>query len=84
MSRKIHIAASPITNTIYAGHVLKDGMTWGTNQQDVTIEALMAVIEHALKHKKRKGTNVIISKMDGTPEFEIVINELIKQAQGNG
>jgi hypothetical protein len=76
MSRKIHIAASPITNTIYAGHVLKDGMTWGSNQQDVTIEALTAVIDHALRHKERKGGNVVISKMDGTPEFEIVVNDL--------
>lgn len=76
MSRKIHISPSPITNTIFAGHVLKDGVTWGSNQQDVTIEALTAVIDHALRHKKRKGTNVIISSMDGTPEFEIIIKEL--------
>ena len=26
--RKLHVGTSPLTNRIYAGHVLKDGATW--------------------------------------------------------
>lgn len=50
--KPIHIGVSPLTNTIYAGHVLKDGHTWAANKQDVTIEALVAVAEHAINFGK--------------------------------
>ena len=59
--RKLHIAASPLTGTIFVGSVLKDGRTWAANKQDVTIDALVAVAEHALKF----GMPVEISKEDG-------------------
>jgi hypothetical protein len=48
MTKKLHVANSPLTNTIFAGHVLKDGRTWAANKQDVTIEALIAVAQHVL------------------------------------
>jgi hypothetical protein len=70
--RKLHVATSPITGTIFAGTVLKDGMTWGAGKQDVTIEALVAVAEHALKF----GKPVEISKTDGTPEYRITVEKL--------
>lgn len=41
--RKLHVAPSPLTNRIYCGHVLEDGLTWGANKQDVTGEACAAV-----------------------------------------
>lgn len=72
MSKNIHIAASPLTGTIFAGTVLKDGRTWGSNKKDVTIEALVAVAQHAIKF----GKPVEISKADGTPEFRITVERL--------
>ena len=72
MNKKLHLAASPLTNTIFAGSVLKDGRTWAANKQDVTMEALVAVAEHAL----RFGKPVEISKADGTPEFRITVEKL--------
>ncbi|MAO23816.1 MAG: hypothetical protein Unbinned3818contig1000_71 [Prokaryotic dsDNA virus sp.] len=69
MIKDLHIATSPLTGTIFAGNVLKDGRTWGANKKDVTVEALVAVAEHALKF----GKPVEISKADGTPEFRITV-----------
>jgi len=71
--KNLHIAASPLTGTIFAGSVLKDGRTWGANKKDVTIEALVAVAEHAVKF----GEPVVISKPDGTPEYRITVERLV-------
>ena len=70
--KQLHIAASPLTGTIFAGTVLKDGRTWGAGKQDVTIAALVAVAEHTL----RFGKPVEISKADGTPEYRIIVEKL--------
>lgn len=70
--KKLHVAVSPLTNTIFAGTVLKDGRTWGSGKQDVTIEALVAVAQHTVSF----GKPVVISKADGTPEFEITVRRL--------
>lgn len=67
--KKIHIAASPLTGTIFAGTVLKDGRTWGAGKQDVTIEALVAVAEHALKF----GKPIEIIKADGALAYRISV-----------
>ena len=40
--KKIRIGTSPLTGTIFAGTVLKDGM-WAAGKQDVTDDALFAV-----------------------------------------
>lgn len=70
--KKIHVGTSPLSNKIFAGHLLKDGMTWAKNKQDVTIDALVAVAEHTLNF----GEPVVISKADGTPEFKITVERL--------
>ena len=49
--KNLHIGTSPLTGTIYAGAILKDG-TWAANKQDVTIDALVAVAQHAMKFGK--------------------------------
>lgn len=49
MNKKLHIGCSPLTNTIYAGTVLKDGRTWGATKQDVTLDAIEAVARHVVK-----------------------------------
>ena len=61
-----------ITNTIYAGHVLK-GNRFAAGQQDVTIEALLAVAEHVVRH----GQPVVLSDEDGiTPLYRITVERL--------
>lgn len=69
--RKLHIGTSPLTNTIYAGYVLKDGRTWGEGKQDVTGPACGAVAEHVLA---KKGSVVVTC--NGTPKYEITVRDL--------
>lgn len=52
MPHKLHVGCSPITGTIYAGTVLKDGRTWGANKTDVTGTAIGAVCEHVMPNKE--------------------------------
>ena len=68
---KLHVATSPITNRIYCGGVLKDGMTWAANKEDVTGEACAAVAQHAMT---RDGTVVVTA--NGKPRWEITVREL--------
>ncbi len=70
--KKLHIGTSPLSNQIFVGGVLKDGYTWAVNKQDVTIDALVAVAQHTI----RFGQPVVISKADGTPEYEITVRKL--------
>ena len=76
MSKKLHIGCSPITGTIFAGNVLKDGRTWGTGKQDVTIEALVAVAEHVA----RFGRPVEITGPDGLLEYRITVEDFYIEA----
>ncbi len=69
MSKQIHVAASPITGTIFAGTVLEDGRTWSADKRDVTIEALVAVAEHAANF----GQPVEITGPDGKLEYRITV-----------
>ena len=73
MNRKIHVGCSPLTGTIFAGTVLKDGRTWGTGKQDVTIDALVAVAEHATKF----GRPVEITGPDGKLEYRITVEAFL-------
>jgi hypothetical protein len=71
--RKLHIGCSPLTGTIFAGKILKDGRTWATGKEDVTLEALVAVAQHAMKF----GKPIEISRADGTGvEFRITVENL--------
>jgi hypothetical protein len=74
--KNIHIAASPLTGTIFCGSVLKDGRTWGADKKDLTVEALVAVAEHGLHFKAQHGEDILISKEDGTPKFKITVERL--------
>ena len=74
--KKLHVAASPLTGTIFCGTVLKGGRIWSANKQDVTIEALVAVAEHALHFKDRHNKDVLISKPDGTPDYRITVTKV--------
>lgn len=69
--RQLHIGTSPLTNRIFAGHVLKDGRTWGEGKQDVTGPACGAVIEHVMANGGQVTVNV-----NGYPKYEITVREL--------
>jgi len=45
------VGCSPLTSTIYAGHVLKNGM-WGAKKYDVTDTAPAAVAQHLLQKQE--------------------------------
>ena len=42
---EIHLAVSPLSNTIYGGKVAKNGMEW-TQKHDVTEQVLSAVAQY--------------------------------------
>ncbi len=70
--KNLHVATSPLTGTIFVGHLLKGGKLWATGKQDLTIEALVAVAEHTLHF----GKPVEISKPDGTLEYRITVEKI--------
>lgn len=76
--KPLHIATSPLTNTIFCGHVLKDGRTWAANKQDVTIEALVAVAQHV----EVFGKPVVITS-NGKPEYEITVRKFEAAPKAN-
>lgn len=69
--RKLHVAPSPLTNRIYAGSVLKDGMTWRANKTDVTGEACAAVAEYVLV----SGGEITVTS-NGKPAYRITVEKL--------
>lgn len=69
--KTLHIGTSPLTNRIFAGTVLKDGMTWGANKQDVTGIACGAVCEHVIANKEP-----VIVTCNGKPKYEITVRDL--------
>lgn len=72
MNKKIHVATSPLTNTIYAGSIAKDGRSWLSNKTDVTGEACAAVAQHVINF----GKPLIITR-NGEPCYEITVKELV-------
>ena len=70
--RKLHIATSPLTGTIFIGTTLKNERLWSSNKKDVTVDALIAVAQHVLNF----GKPVEISKPDGTLEYRITVEKL--------
>lgn len=69
--KKLHVATSPFTNRICCGGVLKDGMTWAKNKEDVTGEACAAVAQHAMALG-----GIVVVTANGEPEWEITVREL--------
>ena len=68
--KKIKIAMSPLTGTIFAGTILKDGM-WAAGKQDVTVDALVAVAQYC----ERFGQPVEIT-CDGKIEYRITVEAM--------
>lgn len=74
MTKKHHVATSPITGRIYAGTVLKNGIEWGANKTDVTGEACAAVAHHVLCGKKSQGSTIVT--VNGVAGYEITVKAL--------
>jgi len=72
--RPIHIAASPLTNRIFAGHMLKDGRSWAEGKQDVTGLAIVAVCQHVLESKE--PTIVLMCNDTSIGEINTVAGEI--------
>ncbi|OCH31986.1 hypothetical protein A6E13_15825 [Aliivibrio fischeri] len=72
MKKPLKIAASPLTGAIYAGTLIKNDTMWGANKQDVTMDCLIATIEHCLK----LGKTVEIINSNGNVDFEIEVKDL--------
>lgn len=71
MSNELKIAASTLTGIIYVGSVIK-GNLWGKNKTDVTIDAICAVADHALKF----GQPIVVSDGDGNGIYKITVEKL--------
>ncbi len=68
--KKLRIGVGPLSNTIYCGHVIKNGL-WGEGKQDVTVEALLSVADHVLRH----GKPVVVTE-NGKPFVRITAEKL--------
>ena len=79
MNKPIHIAVSPLNNTIYAGHILKDNRTWAANKTDVTNEVICAFVDHALEFKRRTGKDITLS-VDGVVVITVNVIDLSEQS----
>ena len=66
--KKLHVSVSPITNRIFCGNVLKDGMTWARNKTDVTGEVCGAVCNYVIANKSPVTVTV-----NGVPKFKITV-----------
>ena len=63
----IRVAKSAMTDRIFAGRVLKDGMTWGAGKTDVTSDVLKAVVDLITP-----GHTLTVS-VNGRPAYEITV-----------
>ena len=70
--KKLHVGTSPLSNRIYAGHILKNGCMWGEGKQDVTNLVCGAICEHVIANKEP-----VIVNCNGKPKFEISVREII-------
>lgn len=68
--KKIHIATSPLTGTIFAILMLKPG-TFSEEKEDITNAAISAVADHILKN----GGTVVMGSEDGAPAYEITVKQ---------
>ena len=71
MKSKLHVAVSPLTNTIYCGSVTQDGKGWLSNRTDVTGEACGAVAEYVTENGKPVTVTI-----NGEDAYRISVEDL--------
>jgi len=70
--KPIVVAASPINGEIFAGTLLKDGVSWSSNKHEVTKQALCAVAAYVAFN----GGEVVLEE-DGIPLCRIAVEEVL-------
>jgi len=70
---RLRIAIGPLTGSIFAGYVNKNGTRW-TQKRDMTHEMLGAVVEHAL-HRGAESGRIEVSK-DGKPFATLLVQRV--------
>ena len=68
--RRIRLAAGALPGRIYAGPLTEDSTAFSDGKQDVTSDALKAVIDHV------GPGNVATINENGKPRFRITIEEV--------
>ncbi len=71
--KKFRVGCSPLSNTIFAGNVLKDGC-WGATKHDVTNDAVSSVAQHLL------GTDTSLEFVKAGKRYRMSVVE-IKQEE---
>ncbi len=80
MTKQLYVAASPLTGTIFAGSVLKDGKTWAANKCDVSDEAVLAVAERTLLLARSNKAATELT-LDGVPIYRITVEKLVEASK---
>jgi hypothetical protein len=74
---KIRVQPSPLTQTIYAGRINKDGTAWQGEKHDVTSDVIGSIIQYV-------GVgNVISVNENGQPAYEIEVRAIKAEVNGN-
>ncbi len=69
--KNFKVGCSPLTSTLYAGNVLKNG-NWGNVKHDVTDTAVIAVAQHLLQLNQKMQFNY------QGKEYEIKVEKVSK------
>ena len=80
MKKQIHVRHNPLTNTIFAGSLMRNNTLGAANRTDVTAEALLSVAKHVKQWKEESGKDLVLS----TPgKDDIVITVTRRKPEGN-
>ena len=72
-TREIRLGVSPLTETVYAGKLLKDGITWAPGKQDVTSDFIKCVLDKFGPHVDAPGCECEIQTSGGDVDFVITV-----------
>ena len=74
MATPLRVQLSPLSRKIYVGHINKTGDAWSGEPQDVTSDAIGAVVNYF-----GVGNTAIVYE-NGTPRYEVTVTEIIPAA----
>lgn len=75
MAKKLHLGVSPLTKSVYVGHLIENGTVWGVNKQDVTADFLNCIIDKFGPGEEIKSEHSLTSA-DGKPLYKLEITRL--------
>lgn len=77
---KYTVACSALTGTIFAGRPNKAKTAFLADKEDVTMECIGAVLDHALMWKARSGKHLEIYSDNG-PSYRMILEEIDGEAR---